>query len=153
MPLDLLSFLLLLSSLTLVNSDVEADISSLAENSTALHTIIAPPWVSSSNFRGSSDILQSCIVTLISCVYTAIHLNVPQHGGSGWWSSMLQKFRWTLAAILAPEIVLYNAVSQFLEARWLQRELRKHSEQGIIAGGVKGEATIENWKSQVGILN
>lgn len=130
MPAHSLLYLILFSRLTLVIGDVAADIASQASNTTALHNTMAPPWVSSTNLRGSSDILKSCIATLISCVYTAIHLNVPREGAKGWWPSISQKFKWTIAAILAPEIVLYNAVSQFLEARWLRQELRKLREQG-----------------------
>lgn len=93
MPPDLPLHLILLSCLTLVNGDVETNIAAQAGNAIVLHTIIAPPWVSSCNFRGTSDILQSCIATLISCVYTAIHLNVSREGTKGWWPSIMQKFK------------------------------------------------------------
>ncbi|PQE22158.1 hypothetical protein CJF31_00011267 [Rutstroemia sp. NJR-2017a BVV2] len=48
------------------------------DNLTALRTLDAPPWVSASQFRGTMSILQSCILTLMASVYTAIHLNVPK---------------------------------------------------------------------------
>lgn len=103
----------------------ESQVASQANDTAALWTHIASGWVPSPNFRGTSDILQSCIATLISCVYTAIHLNVPPGEVKGRWSTILEKLKWVAVAILAPEIVLYNAVSQFLEARWLQKELKR----------------------------
>ena len=46
-------------------------------NQTALSTAAVPQWVSEIEFRGSFSILQSCVLTLASSVYTALHLNVP----------------------------------------------------------------------------
>ncbi|KAF3074338.1 hypothetical protein CFAM422_003741 [Trichoderma lentiforme] len=84
------------------------------DNMTALQTIDAPPWVSAPQFRGTMAILQSCILTLVACIYTAIHLNVPVKVD---WLSLLQtKVWWVLIALFAPEIVLFSAASQFRDA-------------------------------------
>lgn len=125
----------------LVAGDIESQIASQAENSTAMRSIIAPAWVSSTNFRGTSDILQSCIATLTSCVYTAVHLNVPPNDVSGWWPLLLEKLKWMTVAILLPELVVYNAVSQLLEARWLQKELKRH---------LHGQQTVEDMATHHG---
>ncbi len=92
-------------------------------NLTALRALTTSSWVSAPNYRGTSDILWSCIVTLVACVYTALHLNIP--GRSGKWRRLLQKLKWTATALLAPEVVLYVASSQFLRARALSRDLRE----------------------------
>jgi type VI protein secretion system component VasK len=90
-------------------------------NLTALRTIQAPSFVASPELRGTTTILWSCIVTLIACIYTALHLNVP--GDTGTWRMLANKSRWVLIGLIAPEVVLYLASSQFLEARRLSREL------------------------------
>ncbi|CAJ2507133.1 Uu.00g083190.m01.CDS01 [Anthostomella pinea] len=71
----------------------------------ALSPIIAPPWVNDLGFRGTSGILVSCVGTLLACVYTALHLDMP--------------------ALVAPEMVLYVAAQQFIEARALVKELNE----------------------------
>jgi hypothetical protein len=35
------------------------------------------PWQDSPNFRGTMDIIWSCLFTVFICVWTAVHLNVP----------------------------------------------------------------------------
>jgi hypothetical protein len=103
--------------------EVRATLESIKNNKTALNSIQAPPWVSSPDFRGTSSILWSCIVTLFACIYTALHLNVPTEKGV--WAQMRLKLRWVFAALLAPEVVLYIASTQFIKARWLQKELNR----------------------------
>ena len=91
-------------------------------NITALRSIAAPPWVSSLQMRGTSDILWSCILTIGACVYTALHLNVPRK--PGFWNQLLTKLKWVCSALLVPEVLLYLSATQFFEARWLQKQLK-----------------------------
>ena len=103
---------------------VESSIAAAAGNVTALQSQIAPSWVSSSHVRGTTDILWSCLLTLAACIYNAIHLNVPpMHERK--WRPIWRKARWVLTALLAPEIVLYCAISQFIEAKALVKELNR----------------------------
>lgn len=104
-------------------TDIAADLESYEGNLTTLHTIVAPSWVSSSPLRGSASILYSCLITLLACVYTALHLNIPERGTSA-WRQFLTKLRWVFCAVCAPEMVVYMALTQFLEARKLAKELR-----------------------------
>ena len=92
------------------------------QNMTVLQTVDAPPWVSASEFRGTMAILQSCLLTLFACIYTAIHLNVPEK--KDWLSLLWNKALWVLLALLAPELVLYNAATQFLEAYKFRNKIR-----------------------------
>jgi hypothetical protein len=92
-----------------------------ANNVTAVRHTLAPSWVPSPRFRGTLDILWSCIVTLIASVYTALHLNVPTNSGLA--AVVFTKTRWTLLSLLAPELVIYFAYRQFQEARSLRRKL------------------------------
>ena len=93
-------------------------------------TGMAPVWVPSPSYRGTVDIVWSCLITLSACVYTATHLNVPPlHKGKlfGFW----RKAKWVGVALFAPEIVLYTAIIQFFEAWnlvWEMNRLRRKME-------------------------
>jgi hypothetical protein len=104
---------------------IQTSLSTNANNLTALNTITAPSWVSAPNSRGTSNILYSCLVTLFACIYTAIHLNVPKaHQSTA--RLVLDKVKWVAATLFAPEVVLYIALSQFLEAKQLAEDLRRY---------------------------
>ncbi|KAI9152264.1 hypothetical protein HJFPF1_09493 [Paramyrothecium foliicola] len=72
-------------------------------------------WVAEPQQRGTMSILVTCTFTLILCVYTAVHLNIPPAGEPQRWQ-LLRKAKWVLIAIFAPEVVLYTAVEQFHSA-------------------------------------
>ena len=99
-----------------------AELERIQNNLTALHTTIAPSWVSAPSMRGTSSILYSCILTLFACIYTALHLNIPKRG-AGAMGLLSSKSLWSLAALMAPEIVLYYASFQFIEARSIAKTL------------------------------
>jgi len=92
-------------------------------NLTILRTIMAPAFVDSPQLRGTMTILWSCILTLTACIYTALHLNVPSDASKA--RNMASKAKWVLIGLLAPEVVLYLACSQYLEARRLVKELNR----------------------------
>ncbi|KAJ3456263.1 hypothetical protein MRS44_016286 [Fusarium solani] len=90
---------------------------------------LAPFAVSSSltgstppNVRGTMDILQSCLLTLVACIYTALHLNVPEK--TAWYQILWSKTQWVALTLFAPEIVLYMAADQLQRAWALRRKLR-----------------------------
>jgi hypothetical protein len=114
---------LLLDAADIMEDGIQAELEANQNNLTALRTITAPPWVSSASFRGTTGILWSCLVTLVACIFTAIHLNIPTETST--LRRLLQKLKWVLIALVAPEIVLYCASSQFSEARTLIQELNK----------------------------
>lgn len=93
-------------------------------NNTALNNEIAPAWMPSAQVRGTSDILYSCLLTISLSVYSAVHLNVPPRGSTRRWL-YLQKAKWTLLGIFAPEVVVYTAIHQFYDALKLQKSLSK----------------------------
>ncbi|KAK3941434.1 hypothetical protein QBC46DRAFT_286216 [Diplogelasinospora grovesii] len=68
-------------------------------------------------------ILQTCVLTLFACVYTALHLSVPEK--TDFRSVLISKATWMLTALLAPEIVLWTAADQCIKAFRLRNELRK----------------------------
>ena len=128
----MISYIYLLYQILAVNrtsqaistAPIEPLLSAAGGNRTTLKTQISPAWVSNSGVRGTSDILWSCIVTLTACVYTAIHLNVPPpHEGR--WQFLWRKSKWVALALFAPEIVLYCALTQLLQAWIFIREMNE----------------------------
>lgn len=90
--------------------------------------------------RGTSSILYSCILTLFACVYTALHLNLPKRG-AGFWGLVREKCIWVFISLIAPELVLYSACSQFIEARSLaeflsEKEAEKLGLAPKVASGI-----------------
>lgn len=73
-------------------------------------------WWPSPRERGTWGLLYSCTFTLLLCVYTALHLNIPppDHGKV---RLLLTKAQWILIGLLAPEIVLWTALDQWRQAR------------------------------------
>ncbi len=64
-------------------------------------------WKSSRNTRGTFDILSTCVITLLLCVWTAVHTSVPVPGT--FWEPKLRKVGWLMLALLAPELVAFAA--------------------------------------------
>ncbi|GJC83859.1 hypothetical protein ColLi_06697 [Colletotrichum liriopes] len=109
--------------------EIQQAIRQLGNDSAALGKTKAAAWVESPAVRGTADILWTCIVTLVACVYTVLHLNVPTK--SGMWATFKYKIRWAFCAILTPETVLLVAVTQFRDARALRMELNKLRDKGL----------------------
>jgi len=111
--------------MTSLLASLQADIERFwrANDTHSLRTVIAPSWVNSPRMRGTSNILWSCTVTLIACVYTALHLNVPSARGP--WATLVKKAQWVAGSLLAPELVLTMAVGQFRDAWELRKRLSK----------------------------
>ncbi|KAF8242900.1 hypothetical protein K440DRAFT_515263, partial [Wilcoxina mikolae CBS 423.85] len=64
--------------------------------------------------RGTIGLVLPCVITLALCVWTAIHLNVNTRPTSG--RVFAFKTAWLLMGIFGPELVLWCASSQYLEA-------------------------------------
>ena len=99
-----------------------------------LRRLVAPSWVNNPNVRGTMSILQSCILTLVACIYTALHLDVPRK--TTWYHLLWQKTKWVLITLFAPELAVFVAASQLRYAWDLRSELRK----------IQKEKQASNWK-------
>ncbi|KAF5025570.1 hypothetical protein F66182_2378 [Fusarium sp. NRRL 66182] len=112
------------------------NISALSNNNAdQLQTLFAPAWVGSPDVRGTMDILQSCILTLVACIYTALHLDVPRK--TTWQHLLWVKTKWVIVTLLAPEISVYMAAVQLRQALNLRSALRK----------IQKEKQSSNWTS------
>lgn len=91
-------------------------------NSTVLDDGMFHGWMSPPQIRGTSDILYTCLTTIVLCVYTDVHLNIPAPSEKPKWQSLRQA-KWTFIAIIAPEIVLFSAWTQYRQASNLVKAL------------------------------
>ncbi|KAK3351893.1 hypothetical protein B0H65DRAFT_421390, partial [Neurospora tetraspora] len=74
------------------------------------------------DLRGTFSILSTCIVTLVLCVWTAIHLNAPEHK-EGAIKLYMRKCGWMLLGLLIPELIAYTTFQQYQQARNIAREM------------------------------
>ena len=84
-------------------------------------------YVADPSGRGTSSLVLSCLLTLILCVWSALHLNVPPPA-----QSRLQSFwlnvRWIVVGIYTPEFVVFTAWRQWSSARILSGIVRAQNE-------------------------
>ena len=64
-------------------------------------------WKPSPTSRGTFDILSTCVITMLLCVWTAVHLDVPAPGSVR--GPRLRKVGWLVLALIAPEMIAYTA--------------------------------------------
>lgn len=79
--------------------------------------------VSDPSGRGTSSLVLSCALTLVLCVWSALHLNVPPPGRTrrqAIWTYIL----WITAVIYTPELVVFTAWRQWSSARILSRTVQ-----------------------------
>ncbi|KAF7312726.1 hypothetical protein MIND_00287500 [Mycena indigotica] len=78
-------------------------------------------WVPEPTTRGTYAIISSCALTLFLCVWTAIHVNIPEHAARK--RHLLRKVGWLLLGLFFPELVTFIAWNQYLQARNLVASL------------------------------
>lgn len=81
----------------------------------------SPAFVPDPPGRGTLGLLTSCVSTLVLCVWTAIHMNIPPAKMSV-CKRIWEKFRWAVVTMVAPEVTLLRAMMQCETARKLRDE-------------------------------
>ena len=119
--LALLQFVLAISFSVPVTSPSNT---SIATNPPSPSSLKYVGFVGDPNGRGTISLLVSCILTLVLCVWSALHLNVP-HQSSNNFDTCLRNFRWVLAGIYAPELVVFTAWRQWASAKLLGSLVQK----------------------------
>lgn len=72
-------------------------------------------WQDEPDFRGTYTILTSCMSTLLLCVWSALHLDIPGQGESKLKRHM-GKTGWLITGLLAPELLLWVAFQELQAA-------------------------------------
>ena len=106
--------------------------------------------------RGTISLVMSCLLTLLLCVWQALHLNVPRRGETA-WEKIVTNILWITVGIYAPELVVFTAWRQWSSSKLLSKvvedQLKKEegsdkSEDGVNNGlqsqGIKRKSEKEN---------
>jgi len=103
-------------------------------------------WVPDPDGRGTLSLISSCVITFVLCVWCALHLNVPPPDAPSSWFA-LEKTKWVLLGIFAPELVVATAASQYFTAKWLKDEIDRDFEYRKPKGPntTKGCSSAERW--------
>lgn len=86
-------------------------------------------WQPEPALRGTFTIITTCAITLLLCVYSSVHLNLPainQRRTLVW----LRRTAWILGAPLAPEYIIFTAQIQRSRAKLLLDEAREAFKSG-----------------------
>ncbi|KAF3939537.1 hypothetical protein ABW19_dt0209686 [Dactylella cylindrospora] len=117
-PKYILSFIFLNLISTASSRPLEIN-EELFQNETLAGTLLVG-YAEEPNVRGTASLVLSCVLTLILCVWSALHLNVPPPNDSNLnycWTCA----RWIFAGIYAPELVVFTAWRQWSSARVLHK--------------------------------
>ncbi|KAJ8111286.1 hypothetical protein OPT61_g6084 [Boeremia exigua] len=78
-------------------------------------------WKPAPGERGTFGILSTCILTLLLCVYTSLHPNIPVNKITRWYQKpwALKTFG-VVVGLFAPELVAFIAFQQWMWARNLE---------------------------------
>jgi len=75
-------------------------------------------YVEDPNGRGTFGLISSCVLTLVLCVWSALHLNVPATHER--LPTIIWRYvRWIIAGVYAPELVVFTAWRQWNSANYL----------------------------------
>lgn len=92
----------------------------------------APAWMPGPQYRSTMDLITTCVLTLFLCVWTAVHLNIPgaEMRGKTWCriirpEDFQARLFWILLGLLAPEIVLFVAWKEYIQACIIGRKFNK----------------------------
>ncbi|KAK7972231.1 hypothetical protein PG988_006365 [Apiospora saccharicola] len=98
-------------------------------------------YVNDPDGRGTPSLIISCLLTLVLCVWSALHLNVPSQHATR-LDIFLLNLRWVIAGLYSPELVVFAAWRQWSSARILQK-LVEDTMQRDDDGDVTGSKDID----------
>jgi len=88
-------------------------------------------WQPEPRGRGTYGLVSSCVLTMVLCIWTAVHLNLPKQRKRDDKSNMtpqtVRKVGWLLMGLFAPELVVWTAFEQHREARAVYHSVKKAS--------------------------
>ncbi|KAL2071132.1 hypothetical protein VTL71DRAFT_12367 [Oculimacula yallundae] len=96
-------------------------------------------WQPEPTFRGTFTIITTCAITLLLCVYSSVHLNLPAIVGDK-TSNGLRRTGWIFCALFAPEYIIFTAQMQRARAK----ELSKEACEAFKPTGASGEDNTES---------
>jgi hypothetical protein len=73
-------------------------------------------WVGSPDGRGTLDIIWSCTLTILLCIWTSACTNIPATTDS-WWNRLRDRIDLASLGLLGPEFLVVLAAGQWRSAR------------------------------------
>ena len=73
-------------------------------------------WISSGEDRGTVDVLWTCCVTIVLCVWVSTHPNVPALSDK-WYDNFRDKFNMACIGLLGPDFLFGIAIGQLANAK------------------------------------
>jgi hypothetical protein len=85
-----------------------------------------PPssWVAEPKQRGTFGIISLCLSTLLICIWSTLHFNIPTRRCTATRRFFFQVF-WMFFALLAPELLLYSAINERISAGNLLKKVHE----------------------------
>ncbi|EKM77090.1 hypothetical protein AGABI1DRAFT_13751, partial [Agaricus bisporus var. burnettii JB137-S8] len=75
-----------------------------------------PECADISRYRTTTNIVLSCLTTILACTWVALHLDVPKSHQSI-WKYFWRRFGWMIVALIAPELIAGIAIKERLAAK------------------------------------
>jgi hypothetical protein len=97
-------------------------------------------FVQDPNGRGTFGLIISCVLTLILCVWSALHLNIPTPH-EPFFRAIWRSICWILAGIYAPELVVFTAWRQWSSAKLLSGIVEQSRPKDSLSGRFKWTRT------------
>ncbi|KAN0076542.1 hypothetical protein V8E54_006684 [Elaphomyces granulatus] len=79
-------------------------------------------WISEPSGRGTASVLYTCLITIFLCIWSAMHINIPERNKSK-MENFFYKVEIAVLAIIAPEAVFTNAIIEYFFIREVLDEL------------------------------
>jgi hypothetical protein len=80
-------------------------------------------WRAEPETRGTFTILSSCLITLVLCLWSAVHTNLPRPGSWPW----VHKLWWLIWGIFIPEYVVNAAIQQNTAAGMIRDDMMRRT--------------------------
>ena len=106
-------------------------------------------WQPEPDGRGTASLLQTCLLTILLCVYNSVHLNIPIHKDSE-WRKFYAKSKFVILALFAPEILTYFAWAQRTDAKTIANALNKT--KGYPSITPTSQKLWQNFRKAAGLL-
>ena len=113
----------------------------------------SPPylWEAEPTRRGTFGIISFCLSTLLICIWSTLHFNIPIRRYTATRRFFLQLF-WMILALLAPELLLFLAINERISAGILLKKVlgfHPHlAEPGMFDRYIPGRAESTNVSAQ-----
>jgi hypothetical protein len=75
--------------------------------------------------RSTPDLVWGCLLTILTCSWTLVHLNVPAYNEKS-WIQLVRKFGWMLLSIIFPEFLVIVSLSDWWLARLDIKMMHEH---------------------------